>query len=162
MTKATSSKTAKNPTKAKQAATPKPLSSTQLLEAFGLDPLLEMIANGLYYEDIAKKAGVSRNSMIRWLNEHHLDVYTGAREARADKLFEDILKIADDGSNDTYLDDEGFSKTDQDVIARSRLRVDTRKWMAAKMLPKKYGDKLELSGDANSPLVVVKDFSGTK
>jgi hypothetical protein len=121
-----------------------------------------MIGEAMFYEDIAKKIGVPRSSMVTWLAANHSDAYACAREARADKLFEDILKISDDGANDTYIDDEGNQRTDHDVIARSRLRVDTRKWMAAKMLPKKYGDKLELSGDAGSPLVVIKDFTGGK
>lgn len=155
-------KTAKKQAKAKPAATPKPPSSTQLLEAFGVEPILEMIVEGMFYEDIAKKIGVPRSSMVTWLSTHHSDVYARTREARADKLFEDLLKIADYGLNDTYIDEDGKEHTDHDVIARSRLRVDTRKWMISKMLPKKYGDKLELSGDSNSPLVVIKDFTGGK
>lgn len=57
-----------------------------------------------------------------------------------------ILEIADDGRNDTYLLDEetGERGTDHDVIARSRLRVDTRKWLLSKCLPKIYGDRLEV------------------
>lgn len=100
--------------------------------------------------------------MVTWLSTHHSDVYARTREARADKLFEDLIKIADYGVNDTYTDEEGNTRTDHDVIARSRLRVDTRKWVISKMVPKKYGDKLELSGDAGAPLVVIKDFTGSK
>lgn len=69
-----------------------------------------------------------------------------AREAQADLLAEQILQIADDGTNDTQTDDEGRVRVDQDVIARSRLRVDARKWLASKMAPKKYGDKIEHTG----------------
>ena len=68
--------------------------------------------------------------------------YARAREAQADKLAEEALQIADDGRSDTYLDAEGNERTDNEVIQRSRLRVDTRKWLASKMAPKKYGDKL--------------------
>jgi len=71
--------------------------------------------------------------------------YTRARELGYERLADDILEISDDGSNDTYVDQDGNPRTDQDVIARSRLRVDSRKWMLAKMLPKRYGDKLDLS-----------------
>ena len=155
-------KTTKKPTKAKPDATPKPLSSTQLLEAFGIDPILEMISEAMFYKDIAKKIGVPRSSLVTWLAANHSDAYAHAREVRADTLFEELLTIADYGVNDMIIDEEGNSRTDHDVIARSRLKVDTRKWVISKMVPKKYGDKLELSGDANSPLVVVKDFSGTK
>lgn len=68
--------------------------------------------------------------------------YARAREAQADKLAEEALQIADDGRSDTYLDAEGNERTDTEVIQRSKLRVDTRKWLASKMAPKKYGDKV--------------------
>lgn len=71
--------------------------------------------------------------------------YTRARELGYECLADDILEISDDGKNDTYTDDDGNVRTDQDVIARSRLRVDSRKWMLAKMLPKRYGEKLDLN-----------------
>jgi hypothetical protein len=54
------------------------------------------------------------------------------------------MAVSDDGSNDTYTDENGATRTEQDVIARSRLRVDARKWAMSKMAPKKYGDKLDI------------------
>ena len=45
------------------------------------------------------------------------------------------LDIADDGRNDKWTDSEGVVRVDNDVIARSRLRVDARKWLMSKMLP---------------------------
>jgi len=97
---------------------------------------------------------------MRWLaDENHqafCDQYVRAREAQADRLAEEILEIADDGSNDTYTDENGNERTNQEVVARSRLRVDARKWLASKMAPKKYGDKIqqEVSGADGGPLVV--------
>ena len=81
-----------------------------------------------------------------WLDGAHPDFseqYARAREAQADKLAEEILAIADDGRSDTYLDGEGNEKTDSEVIQRSKLRVEARKWLASKMAPKKYGDKIQ-------------------
>ena len=71
--------------------------------------------------------------------------YTRARELGYECLSDDILEISDDGTYDTYTDGQGNVRTDQEVIGRSRLRVDSRKWMLAKMLPKRYGDKLDLN-----------------
>lgn len=92
----------------------------------------------------------AQSTVFKWLSEQKQfsEQYARAREAQADYMADEILQIADDGKNDTYLDDEGRSRTDQDVIARSRLRVDARKWLASKMAPKKYGDKItqELTG----------------
>ena len=38
-------------------------------------------------------------------------------------------------------------------------RIDARKWVAAKLKPRKYGDKVQLSGDAENPLKVEADIS---
>jgi hypothetical protein len=73
--------------------------------------------------------------------------YARACDIRAENIFEDIIVIADDNSNDTYIDDNGIERTDNDVIQRSRLRVDARKWVLSKMAPKKYGDKIDLTSD---------------
>ena len=82
--------------------------------------------------------------------------YARACEKRADAIFEDILEIADDASNDFTLADIGdgmqIEKFNSEHVQRSRLRVDARKWMASKMNPKKYGDKIhqEHSGEIKS------------
>jgi hypothetical protein len=54
-----------------------------------------------------------------------------------------MLEIADDGRNDTYEDENGHQHVNTDHIQRSRLRIDARKWLASKMAPKKYGDRVE-------------------
>mgnify|MGYP000420369159 CR=1 FL=1 len=66
-----------------------------------------------------------------------------AREAQADHYAEEILQIADDGTGDSWTDDDGNVRTNTDVVARSKLRVDARKWKASKLAPKKYGDRVE-------------------
>lgn len=58
-------------------------------------------------------------------------------------MADEIIEISDDSSGDVIVDDEGNTRTDAERVARSRLRVDTRKWMLSKMLPKIYGDKIE-------------------
>lgn len=71
--------------------------------------------------------------------------YAHAREDQADFMADEILEIADDGRNDTYFDDEGNERTDHDVVQRSKLRVEARKWIASKLKPKKYSDRLALT-----------------
>jgi len=67
--------------------------------------------------------------------------YALACVLRADALFEEMLDIADQGENDSYIDKKtGKKKTDWDVLGRSRLRVDVRKWMLAKTRPERYGE----------------------
>lgn len=115
------------------------------------DAICEGIAEGRSLRDICSDEGMpNKATVFRWLADDAYvlfrDQYTRAREAQADVLFDEILQIADDGTRDTYTDKDGNERTDQDVIARSRLRVDARKWMAGKLRPKVYGDKLELGG----------------
>jgi hypothetical protein len=92
--------------------------------------------------------------------------YARARDIGLDAMADELLDIADDGTNDwtERLDSEG-KKTGQTVpdhehIARSRLRVDTRKWYLSKLAPKKYGEAIlqkhaGADGETMSPLTVI-------
>src|SRR5215216_6286169 len=66
---------------------------------------------------------------------------TRARTSQAEAMFEDVLAIADDGSRDRVMVD-GKLRVDNEVAARSRLRVDTRRWALSKLAPVKYGEKV--------------------
>jgi hypothetical protein len=75
--------------------------------------------------------------------------YARAKEEMAEHFAEEMLEIADDGSND-WIERElergnVIKVADHEHIARSRLRVDTRKWLMSKLLPKKYGEKLDVN-----------------
>jgi hypothetical protein len=77
--------------------------------------------------------------------------YTRAREIQADKLFDEILEIADERETDTILTVDGRELVNHDAIARAKLRVDARKWMAGKLRPKVYGDKIAVGGADDLP-----------
>jgi hypothetical protein len=87
---------------------------------------------------------------MRWLASHQefRDQYAGAREAQADYYAEEIIEISDDATNDWMERQRTDGSTEEvenkEVLARSRLRVDTRKWLMARMAPKKYGEKLDI------------------
>jgi hypothetical protein len=68
--------------------------------------------------------------------------YTRAREIGYFGMADEIVEIADDTSLDTIKDKDGNEKPDHEWITRSRLRVDTRKWLLSKALPKVYGDRI--------------------
>jgi len=93
-------------------------------------------------------------------NERYIefrDQYTCAREDLADKLADEILQIADDSRNDTYLDAMGNVKVNHGAIARSRLQIDARKWLVSKLAPKKYGDGVRHENScANNERIKVK------
>ena len=96
------------------------------------------------------KAMPDKATILRWLADKKKadfrEQYVYAREMQADALFDEALEIADDASGDWTEDKDGKKVVDHENIQRSRLRVDTRKWAAGKMAPKKYGDKLDLGG----------------
>ena len=112
--------------------------------------ICEHIAQGKSLRTIAEMEGMPHQATIMaWLDGSHPDFseqYARAREAQADKLAEETLLIADESSQDTYVDADGNVKTNTEAIQRSKLRVDTRKWLASKMAPKKYGDKMAIGG----------------
>ncbi len=115
-------------------------------------------------DDMPDKATV-----FRWLllpeREDFRDQYARAREMQADSHVDDMTDIADDGTND-WMERKNADGSTGDIvlngehIQRSRLRVDTRKWIAERMKPKKYGSKLALTDPDGGPLqVTVRKFS---
>jgi len=72
--------------------------------------------------------------------------YEAAREMKSHVFIEEILDIADDGTNDWetrhYKNGEEYEAVNQEVVRRSVLRVDARKWIASKFVPKMYADRL--------------------
>lgn len=98
--------------------------------------------------------GISQPTLWKWLGEdgEFSKRYARAKEDCADYLAAEIIEIADDGRNDTQVTEDGNVITDHDVIARSRLRVDARKWYASKLAPKKYGERLEHANNPDNPM----------
>lgn len=114
-------------------------------------------------EELPDKATV-----LRWIARHDefRDQYVRAKAQGAEAIAEEMFDIADDASNDWMekLDAEGQSigwQLNGDHVRRSQLRIDTRKWYLSKIMPKKYGDKLEVNS-TGMPMVVIKDFTGRK
>lgn len=101
----------------------------------------------------------SQDSFYKWVREKDglAERYAHAREAQADAIFDDILSIADEGKNDwmerSGEDNEGW-QLNGEHMQRSKLRIDARKWMASKLAPKKYGDKIQHTGDGGGPLQI--------
>lgn len=149
--KQTAAKT--KPAKKKVAAKPKVLTAREKLEKVGIEAICERIADLEFYANIAASIGVSRGSLMAYLNDYP-DMYARAREARADKMAEEILEIADESRYDTIVDKEGNERMDSEYVQRSKLRVDSRKWLASKMFPKRYGDVTRLEGSTENPVVV--------
>lgn len=111
------------------------------------DLICMRLAEGESLRSICKEEELpSKATVMRWLRSwpEFRDQYAHAREIQADMLFDEVLEIADNSENDTYLDSDGNERTNHEVVARAKLRIDARKWMAGKLRPKVYGDKLDL------------------
>lgn len=104
----------------------------------------ELISHGSSLRQAAVECGTTLPTFLRWVRQHEwlADHYARAREECLQYWADEILEIADDGRNDTYTDEEGNERVNHDHIQRSRLRVDSRKWILSKLQPKVYGDKL--------------------
>jgi hypothetical protein len=79
-----------------------------------------------------------------------LHQYTRAREMQADVLADEMIEIADDRKGD----EKSFVGINR--IHRDKLRIESRKWIASKLKPKKYGDKIDLNHSGE--VEVVKQF----
>lgn len=117
------------------------------------DLICERMAEGESLRSICQADDMpNRATVFRWLasNKEFSDQYARACEARAEFLFDDMLDIADETGFDTLISETG-PRANTEWISRSRLRVDTRKWMLAKLVPKRFGDKLAIGGADDLP-----------
>lgn len=117
------------------------------------DAVCAALAEGLTLREACRQEGMPPESTVRLWALDDVDGfaarYARAREIGYHAMADDVLEIADDGRNDWMErrgeEDAGWVANGEH-IQRSRLRVDSRKWMLSKVLPKIYGDKLEVSG----------------
>lgn len=98
-------------------------------------------------------AGVPHSTFIGWVNvdPELADRYTRAREDLIERMAQEVLELSD---VDVGLQPDG--KKDWAAVQKHKLQVDTRKWLLSKLAPKKFGDKLELTGDPDRPLAIQK------
>lgn len=131
------------------------------------DEICRRLAEGESLNSICKTDGFPAESTVRsWIVDvkHPLTAsYTRARELGYLKMADELLDIADDSTND-YMDRVGKDGEvtrvlDQEAMARSRLRLDTRKWMLSKMLPKVFGDKPADEGTKGAVTVNIIRYS---
>lgn len=128
------------------------------------DLICEQLVEGKSLRSLCRDEDMpSVSTVCRWLasNPEFREQYARAREMQADALFDEILDISDDCSDDLVEDDEGDKNVVRGngvAVQRAKLRVDARKWMASKLQPKKYGDKLttEHSGVDGKPIETVQ------
>ena len=123
-------------------AKPKPARRPTLFSEELAAEICGRIADGQSVREIARADDMpARSSIFLWLSEYEAfsDQYAKACEARTQYLADELIDIADDEAGD---------------VQRDRLRVDTRKWVLSKLVPKKYGNKVtaEVTGADGGPI----------
>jgi hypothetical protein len=122
--------------------------------------ICERLAAGESLNAICKAAGMPSEVTVRnWAHRDHEGFsakYTDARARGYLRLADEIIEISDDAANDVIVGEDGREIVQHEIVARARLRVDSRKWMLSKMLPKVFGDKVgvEHSGEVGVFTVV--------
>lgn len=139
------------------------------------DQMCELFADGQSMRKVCERDDMPvKSTVFRWLREkpEFKDQYEISKAEAADHFAEEIVEISDDSRNDYLiaLAEEISEKpasewTEDDIkvlaikhspenVQRARLRVDARKWIASKLKPKKYGDKVtqEVSGPDGTPI----------
>lgn len=122
--------------------------------------ICEGLATGRSLRSVCREEGMpSLASIFLWISKYpeFSEQYAKAKQTGLEALAEDLLEISDDGQNDWMANNDpenpGY-RLNGEHIQRSKLRVDTRKWLLSKLVPKKYGDKMTQEHVGN-PLTVL-------
>jgi hypothetical protein len=110
----------------------------------------KVIEDKISFNKAVKDSEISLVSFYKWISKDEglESLYNYARIVRSDILFEEIIEISDNTEQGTIVETDDHGRTKEktgDMTQHRRLKIDSRKWVAAKMQPKKYGDKLDLS-----------------
>ena len=126
------------------------------------DAICAALSSGSSLRSAAKSAGVGVQTVLDWTkaNEAFSGQYARAREVGYALLADDIIQISDEAEYEpvpgAHPEDEPREvRFDNTAVARNRLRVDSRKWMLSKMLPKIYGDKIEATHELGDSIRAV-------
>ena len=105
------------------------------------------LAEGESLNKICKDEGMpDKATVFRWLASEasFCDKYARARELQAETQFDELIDIVDQPPELSYVTDKNGElvevKFDSSYVQWMKLRVDTRKWTAARMAPKKYAE----------------------
>lgn len=109
------------------------------------------LAEGESLRSVCRDDGMPcKQTVLRWISRipEFRAQYVRAKEEGAEAIAEELFDIADDGTNDWMekLDKEGEVvgyQLNGEHVQRSKLRIDTRKWYLSKIMPKKYGDRIQ-------------------
>jgi hypothetical protein len=91
------------------------------------EEILKNISQGSTLAAEGRRLGVGRSKLCEWLKKDYAYQYTAATVARADFHADRIMEIAED----TTIE-----------VQRARLMIDSIKFIAARLMPDVYGEKV--------------------
>lgn len=122
----------------------------------------ERVSNGEAIRNVLKDDNMpGTEAFFNWIKEDESKSkqYACACALRADAIFDEMLDIADAYEKDVSKDKDGIEQVNYNIINRDRLRNDTRKFIVARLNPKKYGDttRHKHSGDEDddTPIKII-------
>lgn len=121
-----------------------------------VDAILDRVAGHESLRAICKDVGVPISTFLRWVADRPelAEHYAREKRAQAEMLALEIVEISDEADVQVHYEGETVKlDLSPTAVARNRLRVDARKWVASKLLPKVYGDKLAIGGADDLPPV---------
>lgn len=119
-------------------------SEKEVTEVF--NTICDELEKGFSLRSILRRENMpSSRTFFKWIDEDTEKVkqYERSVELRSELLFDEIIEIADKQGEDVGEDEQGNKVINHNIVQRNRLQIDARKWALSKMLPKKYGDKIQ-------------------
>lgn len=123
---------------------PEPVYTSELAERVCTE-----VSSGKSLRQVCRELQINECTVRKWVLDDRNGFstqYARARELQIAAMEDELYEIADDGTNDWMTIKRGGQEVEvpnNEVLQRSKLRVDTRKWIMSKILPKKYGDKVQ-------------------
>jgi hypothetical protein len=126
--------------------------------------ICDRISRGESLKAICNSPGIPDQVVVYgWLGRQpeFAQMYARAREDQADTLADEIAALADEEPR-MVVDDKGVARIDSAWVQWQKNRVEARKWVAAKLKPKKWGERIQVAGDADSPLKLDAEINAEK
>jgi hypothetical protein len=145
-------------------ATKKPIKAAKPTNKPTKDEISQAVLDGMAIDGLScfkacQAAGVPNSTFMRWVDADTklAERYAHAREDLIEKMAQELLDLSDQDVGQTH-----DNKKDWAAIQKHKLQVDTRKWLLARLAPKKYGDRLAIAGDESAPLKVEQTIDASK
>jgi hypothetical protein len=105
--------------------------------------ILRCVSEGTPLRQVCRDKGIAESTVRTWFRDDRDGLaarYEVARRMQVDAWAEEIVLLA--------------NREDLDANEK-RVRIDTLKWLCSKLVPRRYGDRLLVAGEAESPLQIL-------